>query len=195
MTADDSLRDMEEERPIDGDETEIDAKTEAELEANTEDDEENKLKSEFDELNDRYVRLYAEYENFRKRSKKERDLVYTEVRADTIIRFLPVYDSLARALALLPVYDGLARALEQELPDEAHRRGVEMTMAQMKEVLEKLGVSEIPAVGEKFDPALHDAVMHTDDPDKGEGEIVEEFEKGFLLGDKVIRFSLVKVAN
>ena len=130
----------------------------------------------------RYIRLYAEYENFRKRSKKERESVYTDVRADTILRFLPIYDNLARALA-------------QDAPDDVHRKGLEMMMAQMKDSLEKLGVTEIPAVGERFDPELHNAVMHMEDPGKEDGEIVEEFEKGFILGDRVIRFSMVVVAN
>ncbi len=131
---------------------------------------------------DKYVRLYAEYENFRKRSAKEREAIYADVRADTVLKFLPVYDNLSRALA-------------HETADEAYRKGVEMIMTQLREILEKLGVTEIEAVGRKFDPALHNAVMHIDDEQYGEGEIVQEFEKGFKLGDKVIRFSMVQVAN
>ena len=131
---------------------------------------------------DKYLRLLAEYDNFRKRSQKEREALFNDVRSDTISK-------------LLPVYDNLARALKQETTDEAFYKGVEMTMAQLKSILEKLGVTEIPAVGEVFDPARHNAVMHIEDESCGENVIVEEFEKGFMLGDKVIRFSMVKVAN
>ena len=93
------------------------------------------------------------------------------------------------------MYDNLVRALAAETEDEAYRKGVEMIMNQFNSTLEKLGVSEIRAVGEKFDPTLHNAVMHVDDTEKGENEVVEEFQKGFKIGDKVIRFSMVKVAN
>lgn len=131
---------------------------------------------------DKYMRLMAEYDNFRKRSQRERENVYTDVRADTVMKFLPVYDN-------------LVRALEQKTEDEAYRKGVEMIMTQFNEVMTKLGVVEIEAMGQKFDPDLHSAIMHEDDPEKGEGEIVMEFQKGFKLGDKVIRFSLVKTVN
>ena len=141
------------------------------------------LACELKDEKDKYLRLAAEYDNYRKRSQKERESVYTDVRADTVLKFLPVFDN-------------LERALKQETTDEAYRRGVEMTMTGLKDILTKLGVSEIPAsAGTAFDPLLHEAVMHTEDADKGEGEIVEEFQKGFKLGDKVIRFSVVKVAN
>ena len=124
----------------------------------------------------------AEYDNFRKRSAKERENIYADVRADTVVKFLPVYDNLVRALA-------------QATEDEAYRKGVEMIMAQLEEILAKLGVEAIPAVGEVFDPKLHNAVMHVEDESCGEGIIVEEFQKGFRMGDKIIRFSMVKVAN
>lgn len=143
---------------------------------------ENPLEAELVAEKDKYLRLAAEYDNFRKRSAKERESIYSDVRADTVTRFLPVYDNLCRALA-------------QATEDEAYRKGVEMIMTQMNEVLEKLGVTEIPSVGETFDPELHNAVMHVEDEEKGENEIVEEFQKGFKLGDKVIRFAMVKVAN
>ncbi len=144
--------------------------------------EEQKLKNELAQEKDKYIRLAAEYDNFRKRSAKERENVFSDARSDTILKFLPVYDNLARALA-------------QETVDEAYRKGVEMTMTQLRSILEKLGVVEIPAVGETFDPARHNAVMHVEDETLGENVIAEEFEKGFMLGDKVIRFSMVKVAN
>ncbi|UOO38717.1 nucleotide exchange factor GrpE [Oscillospiraceae bacterium CM] len=131
---------------------------------------------------DKYLRLAAEFDNYRKRTIKERESLYNELRAETIVRFLPVYDNLARALT-------------QACADEAFYKGVEMTMTQLREIMQKLGVAEIPAVGETFDPDRHNAVMHIEDAAFQDGEIVEEFEKGFLLGDKVIRFSMVKVAN
>ena len=131
---------------------------------------------------DRYLRLAAEYENFRKRSARERDAIFADVRADTVLKFLPVYDNLVRAIA----------AMAEEDPG---RKGVEMTLAQFETVLNKLGVIPIPALGEAFDPELHNAVMHVEDEEQGENLIIEEFEKGFKMGDKVIRFSMVKVAN
>lgn len=134
------------------------------------------------DANDKYLRLLAEYDNFRKRSQKERDSIYGDVKADTVTKFLPVYDN-------------LVRALDQSTEDEAYRRGVEMIMTQFDETLSKLGVTEIESVGKKFDPNLHNAVMHVEDETKGENEIVEVFQKGFKLGDKIIRFAMVKVAN
>ena len=131
---------------------------------------------------DAYLRLLAEYDNYRKRSQKEKDALYADIRADTVTKFLPVYDNLMRALA-------------QTTEDEAYRRGVEMIMNQFCATLEKLGVSRINSLGEKFDPALHNAVMHVEDEEKGENEIVEVFQEGFRLGEKVIRFAMVKVAN
>jgi len=140
------------------------------------------LKEELAAEKDKYIRLLAEYDNYRKRSQRERENIFFDVQAETITRFLPVYDNLARALA-------------QKTEDEAYRKGVEMIMAQFQEILGKLGVTEIEAVGKKFDPELHDAVMHTEDETRGESEIVEEFQKGFKMGDKVLRHSMVVVAN
>ncbi|MBQ7693240.1 MAG: nucleotide exchange factor GrpE [Oscillospiraceae bacterium] len=133
-------------------------------------------------MNDKYLRLCAEYDNFRKRSQKEKDALYDEVKASTLKSFLPVYDNLVRALA-------------QETQDEAYKKGVEMIMAQFRTTMEKLGVSEMDCLGKTFDPAFHNAVMHVEDAEKGENEIVEVFQQGFLLGDRVIRFAMVKVAN
>ena len=98
-------------------------------------------------------------------------------------------------LAFLPVYDNLERALKQETADEAYKKGVEMTMNGLKEVLSKLGVEEIPALGQTFDPNLHNAVMHVEDENAGENTVVEVFQAGFQSGEKVIRFAMVKVAN
>lgn len=149
------------------------------------DEKDKKIQALEDEIKaekDKYLRLAAEYDNFRKRNAKEREALYGDVRADTILK-------------ILPVYDNLARALRQETADEAFKKGVEMTMTQLEGILEKLNVTPIAAVGEKFDPGLHNAVMHVEDESKGENIIVEEYEKGFKLGDKVIRFSMVVVAN
>ena len=131
---------------------------------------------------DKYLRLAAEYDNFRKRSAKEKESAWTEAKAST-------------ALAFLPVYDNLERALKAPCTDEAYQKGVEMTMNQLKEVLTKLGIEEIPALNETFDPNLHNAVMHVDDEGVEENTIVEVFQTGFKTGDKVIRFAMVKVAN
>ena len=98
-------------------------------------------------------------------------------------------------MAFLPVYDNLDRALKQETADEAYKKGVEMTMTGLKEILTKLGIEEIPALGQPFDPALHNAVMHVEDESAGENTVVEVFQTGFKLGEKVIRFAMVKVAN
>ena len=131
---------------------------------------------------EKYLRLCAEYDNFRKRSQKERDGLYADIKADTLLKFLPVYDNLERALAT-------------PTADEAYRKGVEMTMVQFDQTLEKLGITEIEALGKPFDPNVHNAVMHVEDESFGENEVVEVFQKGFKLNDKVIRFAMVKVAN
>ena len=133
-------------------------------------------------MNDKYLRLCAEYDNFRRRSQKEKDSLYGDIKANTLKAFLPVYDNLVRALAT-------------PTADEAYRKGVEMIMSQFNTTMEKLGVTEIDCLGKTFDPNFHNAVMHVDDEEKGENEIVEVFQKGFMMGDKVIRFSVVKVAN
>ena len=133
-------------------------------------------------MNDKYLRLCAEYDNFRKRSQKEKDALYDDIKANTLKSFLPVYDN-------------LVRALQQSTEDEAYKKGVEMIMAQFRATMEKLGVTEMNCLGQKFDPAFHNAVMHVDDEEKGENEIVEVFQQGFMLGEKVIRFAMVKVAN
>lgn len=131
---------------------------------------------------DKYLRLLAEYDNFRKRSQREREAAWTTAKAETTAAFLPVYDN-------------LARALKQETADEAYAKGVQMTMTQMRGVLEKLGIEEIPALGETFDPELHNAVMHVEDDTLGTNIVAEVFETGFRAEGKVIRFAMVKVAN
>lgn len=134
------------------------------------------------EQEDKYLRLAAEYDNFRKRSQKEKEGAWAQAKAET-------------AAAFLPVYDNLERALKQETADEAYAKGVQMTMTQLKEILEKLGIQEVPALGETFDPSRHNAVMHVEDENFGENTVAEVFQAGFQADGKVIRFAMVKVAN
>ncbi len=129
-----------------------------------------------------YLRLAAEYDNFRRRSTKEKSEAYTNAKADAALKFLPVYDN-------------LERALQHGTQDEAFLKGVEMTMTQLLEVLESLDIRPIEAVGKPFDPNLHNAVMHVDDETLGENVIVTCFQTGFIMGEKVIRFAAVQVAN
>ncbi len=131
---------------------------------------------------DKYLRLAAEFDNYKKRTIRERKALLTDIRCDTILQ-------------ILPVYDNLKRALNHDTEDAAYKKGVEMTVTQLEEALSNMGVMAIESVGKTFDPTLHDAVMHIEDERYGEKEIVEEFEKGFILGERVIRFSVVKVAN
>ncbi len=131
---------------------------------------------------DNYLRLAAEYDNFRKRSQKEKDVLFRDGKASAVEKFLPVYDN-------------LSRALEQETADAAFKKGVEMTMNGFMEILNKLDVTVYGEPGEIFDPELHNAVMHIEGDDYKEGEIVQVFQKGFSLGGKVIRFAMVQTAN
>ena len=131
---------------------------------------------------DLHLRLAAEYDNFRKRSQKEKDNIYRDAKAATTEKFLPVFDN-------------LSRALEQETTDTAYKKGVEMTMNGFMEILKKLDVTVYGEPGDIFSPELHNAVMHIDDDNYKEGEIVQVFQKGFKLGDKVIRFAMVQTAN
>ena len=131
---------------------------------------------------DQFLRLAAEYDNYRKRTAKEKESLWTDAKADTVQAFLPVYDN-------------LERALKQETADEAYKKGVEMTMNQLKEVFAKLGITEIEAEGKPFDPNLHNAVMHIEDENLGGNTVAQVFQAGFMLGEKVIRFAMVQVAN
>ena len=141
-----------------------------------------KKQAELDEANNKYLRLAAEYDNFRKRSQKEKDGMFRDGKANAIEKFLPVYDN-------------LSRALEQETADEAYKKGVEMTMTGLADILKKLDVEIFGTPGDTFDPTLHNAVMHIEDDNYKEGEIVQVFQKGFSLGGKVIRFAMVQTAN
>ena len=140
------------------------------------------LKDQVARQEDKYLRLAAEYDNYRKRTAKEKESAWTDSKAET-------------AAAFLPVYDNLERALKQDTADEAFKKGVEMTMTQLKDILAKLGITEIPALGQTFDPNLHNAVMHVEDESLGENTVAEVFQAGFQCGEKVIRFAMVKVAN
>ena len=132
---------------------------------------------------DQFARLAAEYDNYRKRTAKEKETLYQDAKADTIKEFLAVYDNLERAAA--------APGGE----DDPHKKGLEMIFTQYKELLKKLGVTEIEAQGRPFDPERHEAVMHVDDENLGENEVAQVFQAGFVLGDKVIRHAVVQVAN
>ncbi len=142
---------------------------------------EKALKAQAQE-HDQYLRLAAEYDNFRKRSQREKDAIYQNAVADT-------------AKKLLPVYDNLERALKNDTTDEAFKKGVEMTMTELLKIMEGLGIKPFGAAGESFDPEKHNAVMHIDDEALAENTIAEVFQSGFTLGEKVIRFAMVKVAN
>ena len=137
---------------------------------------------ELDELNDRYKRVLAEFENYKKRSGKERETLYNSILSDIVEVFLPVVDNLENALKI-------------ETQDIEYKKGIELVLKQFKDILKTKGVEEIPAMGETFDPALHEAVSSVQDPDKNSQEIVQEYRKGYKIGSKVIRHSMVVVAN
>ena len=139
-----------------------------------------KAKAEKDAENDRYLRMLAEYDNFRKRASAEKDAAYTAALSDVFTEILPVVDT-------------LELALKYGTEGEQMTKGVEMTLAKFTEVLEKLGVTPIET--ETFDPNFHNAVMHVEDDQYGEGQIVEVFQKGYKKGEKIIRYAMVKVAN
>ena len=139
------------------------------------------LKKELAEQNDKYLRMAAEYDNFRRRSREERDAVYENALCDTVSELLPVVDNLERAA----MYDD----------GEKVKEGLLMTAKATISVFEKMGVEEFGAVGDVFDPNVHNAVLHVEDEAFGEGEIVEVFQKGYKKGKHIIRFAMVKVAN
>lgn len=134
-------------------------------------------------VKDQFTRLTAEYENYRKRTAKEKDALYQDAKADTVKEFLAVYDNLERAAAT------------EGDEDSPHKKGLEMIFTQYKETLKKLGVAEIAALGLPFDPEKHNAVMHIDDETLGESVVAQVFQAGFTLGDKIIRHAIVQVAN
>ena len=135
----------------------------------------NPFEEKYNLEHEAHLRLAAEYANFRKRS-------YTNGKADTIAKFLPVYDDLARAMA-------------QETADTAFKKGVEMTMNELVKILTDMGVEIIGNVGDQFDPNLHNAIMHTEDESVAENTITQVFQQGFKMGEKIVRFAMVQVAN
>ena len=139
-------------------------------------------KQDYDELDDRYKRILAEFENFKKRSAKEREGLYNSILSDVIE-------------VILPIVDNLENAAKVETKDESYKQGVELVLKQFKDVLTSKGIEEIKAVGETFDPSLHEAVGSVQDDTKGEKEIVQEYRKGYKIGNRVIRHSMVVVAN
>ena len=143
-----------------------------------------KLQAQVSEEQDKYMRLYAEYDNFRRRSAKERESIYADAYSDALSQILPIIDNLERA-----------QQYSTEDPESPMAKGIELTIKSCVEALNKMGVYEIEALGKPFDPNFHNAVMHVDDDAYGESEIVEVFMKGYIKGEKVLRFAMVKVAN
>ena len=157
-------------------------KEELQQEVQTEKTELELKQEELDDVTDRYKRVLAEFENYKKRSSKERESLYNSILADVVE-------------VMLPVVDNLESAAKVETEDENYKKGVEMVLKQFKDVLQSKGVEEIKTVGETFDPELHEAVSSIQNPDLGEKEIAEEYRKGYKIGSKVIRHSMVVVAN
>lgn len=151
-------------------------------EAEVKKDEASPWEEKYNAERDAHLRIAAEYDNFRKRTVKEKDAAYGNGKADAVAK-------------ILPVYDNLERALNQPTEDAAYKKGVEMTMTELVKILNGLGVEIFGAVGETFDPNLHNAVMHTEDESLGENVLAQVFQKGFKIGDKVVRFAMVQVAN
>ena len=142
----------------------------------------NPFEEKYNAERDAHLRLAAEYDNFRKRTIKEKEASYGNGKADAVAK-------------MLPVYDNLERALNQETSDAAYKKGVEMTMAELVKIFTSLGVEIFGNVGDAFDPNLHNAVMHIENEDMDENSISAVFQKGFKIGDKVVRFAMVQVAN
>ena len=141
------------------------------------------LAGQLAELNDQHLRLMAEYDNYRKRTQKEKESIYQDAKADTITKFLEVYDNLERAV------------MQEGDEENVHKKGMTMIFHQLQGILEKLGVTVLDPTGQPFDPEKHNAVMHVEDENLGENVVSQVYQKGFLLGDKVIRFATVVVAN
>ena len=142
----------------------------------------NPFEEKYNAERDAHLRLAAEYDNFRKRTVKEKEASYGNGKADAVAK-------------MLPVYDNLERALNQSTEDAAYKKGVELTMNELVKIFTSLGVEIFGNVGDEFDPNLHNAVMHIDSEDFGENVIAQVFQKGFKIGDKVVRFAMVQVAN
>ena len=160
----------------------IDGTAETPAEETPEVPEVNPFEEKYNAEHDAHLRLAAEYDNFRKRTIKEKEASYGNGKADAVAK-------------MLPVYDNLERALNQETADTAFKKGVEMTMAELTKIFSSLGVEIFGNVGETFDPNLHNAVMHIENEELPENSISAVFQKGFKIGDKVVRFAMVQVAN
>ena len=154
----------------------------AQAEPAQEEQQEDSFEKKYNEEHDSFLRLAAEYDNFRKRTTREKEQSYGNGKADAVEK-------------MLPVYDNLERALKQSTEDENYKKGVEMTMNQLVSILSGLGVEIYGNEGDQFDPNLHNAVMHAEDPEKDENTITQVFQKGFKIGEKVVRFAMVQVAN
>lgn len=139
-------------------------------------------KEDYEALDDHFKRILAEFENFKKRSQKERETLYNSILSDVVE-------------VILPVLDNLENAVKVETKDEEYKKGIELVLKQFNDVLKSKGVEEIEALGQTFDPELHEAVRSVQDDEKGEKEIVEVYRKGYKIGSKVIRHSMVAVAN
>ena len=161
---------------------EVNEKKDDIIKENEEKSELQKKQIELDELDDRYKRVFAEFENYKKRTQKEREGLYNSVLGDIIVN-------------MLPILDNLQMAVNAECKDEGYKQGVELVEKQFKEFLSKNNVEEIPAIGEMFDPSVHEAVGSAQDETKQNGEIVQEYRKGYKLGSKILRHSMVIVAN
>ena len=142
----------------------------------------NPWEEKYNAERDAHLRVAAEFDNFRKRTVKEKEASYGNGKADAVAK-------------MLPVYDNLERALNQETSDAAYKKGVEMTMNELTKIFTSLGVEIFGNVGDEFDPNLHNAVMHIDSEELGENTIAQVFQKGFKIGEKVVRFAMVQVAN
>ena len=142
----------------------------------------NPWEEKYNAERDAHLRVAAEFDNFRKRTVKEKEASYGNGKADAVAK-------------MLPVYDNLERALNQETSDAAYKKGVEMTMNELVKIFTSLGVEIFGNVGDAFDPNLHNAVMHIDSEELGENTIAQVFQKGFKIGEKVVRFAMVQVAN
>ena len=142
----------------------------------------NPWEEKYNAERDAHLRVAAEFDNFRKRTVKEKEASYGNGKADAVAK-------------MLPVYDNLERALNQDTSDAAYKKGVEMTMSELVKIFTSLGVEIFGNVGDEFDPNLHNAVMHIDSEELGENVIAQVFQKGFKIGEKVVRFAMVQVAN
>ena len=142
----------------------------------------NPWEEKYNAEHDSYLRLAADYDNFRKRTVKEKEASYGNGKADAVAK-------------MLPIYDNLERALNQETSDAAYKKGVEMTMNELVKIFTSLGVEIFGEPGDAFDPNLHNAVMHIDDETLGENTVSQVFQKGFKIGEKIVRFAMVQVAN